>query len=61
MNKSIEALLRGYVLFDVNGKRFFLYNSALTERKATLGDVEFVGLHIFKRWQTFYIRFGGNT
>ena len=61
MNKSIEALLRGYVLFDVNGKRFFLYNSALTERKATLGDVEFAGLHIFKGWQTFYIRFESNT
>ena len=56
MNKTLEALLRGYVLFDVNGKRFFRYNSALAQRKATTGDVEFKGLHVFKGWTTFFLR-----
>ena len=56
MNKSLEAILRGYVLFDVNGKRFWLYNTALAERKATAGDVEFNGLHVFKGWLCFFKR-----
>ena len=57
MNKTIEALLRGYVLFDVNGKRFLRYNTALAERKAIPGNVEFNGLHIFKGWRCFFARF----
>jgi hypothetical protein len=57
MNKTLEAWLRGYVLFDVNGKRFLRYNSALAQRKATEGPVEFTGLHIFKGWRTFFVRF----
>ena len=57
INKTFEALLRGYILFDVNGKLFLLYNSALAERKATLGDVYFKGWHIFKGWRGFYERF----
>ncbi len=56
MNKTIEALLRGYVLFDVNGQRFYRYNTALEQRKATQGDVEFKGWHIFKGWRTFFLR-----
>ncbi len=56
MNKSLEAFLRGYILFDVNGKRFWKYNDALRERKATAGDVQFVGLHIFKGWICFFLR-----
>lgn len=56
MNKTIEALLRGYVLFDVNGKQFLRYNSAMAERKSISGDVEVNGLHIFKGWRTFFIR-----
>ena len=56
MNKTIEALLRGYVLFDVNGRRFLRYNSALAERKSISGNVEFKGLHIFKGWRSFFIR-----
>lgn len=56
MNKTIEAILRGYVLFRVNERHFFLYNSALAARKAVKGDVDFIGLHIFKGWQTFYLR-----
>ena len=56
--KNIEAALRGYVLFRVNGIMFFLYSMALRQRKATLGNVEFTGLHIFKGWRTFFIRTG---
>ena len=56
MNKSLEAALRGYILFDVNGKRFWRYNTALAQRKATTGDVAFNGLHIFKGWVCFFLR-----
>jgi hypothetical protein len=56
MNKSLEAALRGYILFDVNGKRFWRYNTALAQRKATTGDVAFNGLHIFKGWVCFFSR-----
>lgn len=56
MNKTLEALLRGYVLFDVNGQRFYRYNTALAQRKATTGDVEFKGWHLFKGWRFFFIR-----
>jgi hypothetical protein len=57
MNKTIEAFMRGYVLFDVNGQRFYRYNTALNERKVTMGAVEFKGWHVFKGWTTFYLRF----
>jgi hypothetical protein len=56
MNKTLEALLRGYVRFDVNGKRFWRYKTALAERKATIDDVCFAGRHIFKGWRIFYLR-----
>ena len=57
MNKTLEALLRGYLFFDVNGKKFLTYNAAKAERVATTGDVEFKGWHIFKGWRCFYLRF----
>ena len=56
MNKTLEALLRGYIFFDVNGARFYKYNSALARRKETTGDVYFKGWHIFKGWRGFYER-----
>lgn len=57
MNKTLEALLRGYVLFDVNGKKFIRYNAALAERKSTHGDVEFSGFNIYlMRWLCFFKR-----
>ncbi len=61
MNKSVEALLRGYILFDVNGKKFVNYNNARTHRvyltdTEDLPYVEFVGYHITKGWQCFYLR-----
>ncbi len=33
MNKTLEAALRGYVIFKVNDEFFFRYNSALKRRK----------------------------
>jgi hypothetical protein len=56
MNKTLEALIRGYVRFDVNGKRFWRYNTALKERKSTEGNVDFAGFHIFKGWRMFFFR-----
>jgi hypothetical protein len=56
MNKSLEATLRGYLFFSVNGKIYMLYNSALQARQAIDGDVYFKGYHIFKGWRGFYQR-----
>lgn len=56
MNKTLKALLKGYVLFDVNGEKFFLYNTALTKRKAIEGSVIFTGFTIFSGWYCFYLR-----
>jgi hypothetical protein len=58
MNKTTEALIRGYVLFQVNNKLFLSYNAALAARKAVpdTHSVSFTGLHILKGWQTFFMR-----
>ena len=58
MNKTIEAFVRGYLFFDVNGKRFLLYHSAVSYRKTIDGNLLFKGWHIFKGWQGFFERFG---
>ena len=55
--KTLEAIIRGYILFDVNGKRFLRYNTALSCRKNTTGAVYFKGYHIFKGWIGFFERF----
>lgn len=58
--KSLEALIRGYILFDVNGLRFISYGDARDYRKflssrRKLGDsISFKGFHIFKGWRSFY-------
>lgn len=56
MNKSIEALLRGYIYFRVNGQGFWTYNAANAVTEAARGDVSFVGLHVWKGWRGFYYR-----
>ena len=56
MNKTLEALLRGYLFFKVNERFFLTYKSAKAERVATTGAVEFIGWHIFKGWRCFYKR-----
>ena len=60
MNKTIEAALRGYLFYDVNGRKFLRYNRALAHRKSISGDVEFLGFHLFKGWIGFFIRSGCN-
>jgi hypothetical protein len=63
-NKTIEAWLRGYVLFRVYGDKvvryFATYNSALQMRKGltayTNDNIAFEGWHIFKGWRKFYRR-----
>ena len=60
MNKTLEALLRGYVVFKVNGNRFWTYNAARAERvrlcDETRGEVVFYGWSVWRRWQCFYYR-----
>jgi hypothetical protein len=58
MKKTIEAWLRGYVLFRVNEKWFLTYGRALAYRKAVPDDhdVSFAGWHLFKGWRFFFVR-----
>lgn len=61
MNKTLECWLRGYVVFDVNGHRFYRYNEADSfcdhlVNRTQIPLIQFKGYHIFKGWQTFYIR-----
>lgn len=58
MNKSIEAFLRGYMDFKVNGKKFNTYNAANDYVKLLPldADVSFIGWHVFKGYRSFYIR-----
>lgn len=58
MNKSLKALLLGYIFFRVAGRTFFRYNSA----RAYMGTipkpipVSINGFCIFKGWRCFYLR-----
>ena len=57
MNKTLEALIRGYVLFRVNDKYFLSYTPAQRYRTTiTKGDLVFEGYHILKGWQGFFYR-----
>jgi hypothetical protein len=61
MLKTLEAWLRGYVVFRVNGEKFLLYSRAKEKRKFlteyTKDHISFEGYHIFKSWIGFYYRF----
>lgn len=52
----------GYLVFDVNGKRFLNYDKARNYRISIEGSVCFKGWNIFYlfskhgAWRTFYIR-----
>ena len=60
-NKNIEAFIRGYLFFNVNGNHFLLYNHALSHRKTIVdGNLLFKGWHIFKGWRGFYERLDFN-
>ena len=57
-NKTLEAVLRGYVFFKVNDDYFLTYAKA-KERRVSLTDsgcenIVFIGLHLFKGWIAFY-------
>jgi hypothetical protein len=57
ISKNTEARLRGYVFFNVNGKRFWNYEDARAERVRITDanqPVEFSGWHVLKGWQWFY-------
>ena len=61
MVKTLEALFRGYIMFDVNGKRFVRYTSAREYRLSIKrGNLIFKGFHIWKGWVGFYERFDGS-
>lgn len=63
MHKSIEVLLRGYIVFRVNGEKFYLYHRAKKKRLSlclnTHTNISFEGYHIFKGWTGFFYRFRG--
>lgn len=65
MSKNLEAIIRGYLYFDVNGIRYDNYDDAKAARVAVPENksVIFKGFHIFKGWQGFYVReiFGKET
>lgn len=61
LNRSLEAFLRGYFVFDVSGITFYLYNSAIAERDRMVNDIEFTGWHLVKGWQCFFLRVAGET
>ena len=56
MNKTLEAILRGYLYFRVNDDYYLTYNKAREKRLSTTTNVSFDGLHIFKGWTCFYYR-----
>ena len=63
MNKSLEAMLRGYWRFAVNGEVFWLYNTAHKRRtEITEGPLVFNGKHLWKNrkeghWVGFFRRY----
>ena len=62
MNKTLEAILRGYLFFRVNGKYFMTYTPARKYRTTIdTGDISFEGYHIVKRWQGFFYRLENPT
>ena len=57
INKTLEALIRGYVLFRVNDKYFLSYTNAQRYRTTiTKGNLVFEGYHVWKKWQGFFYR-----
>lgn len=57
MNKTLEALIRGYVLFRVNDKYFLTYTNAQRYRTTiTKGLIKFEGYHIRNGWRGFFYR-----
>ena len=62
MNKTLEAILRGYLFFRVNDKYFITYTPAQQYRKTiTKGLIAFEGYHIVKRWRGFFYRIESPT
>ena len=62
MNKTLEAMLRGYLFFRVNDKYFMTYTPARKYRTTIeTGDLSFEGYHIVKRWQGFFYRLENPT
>ena len=57
MNKTLEAILRGYLFFRVNDKYFATYTPAQRYRTTIeSGELFFEGYHIWKRWTGFFYR-----
>jgi hypothetical protein len=56
MNKTLEAIFRGYVRFRVNDQYFNTYIPAQKHRTTITGPVSFEGYHIVKGWRGFFYR-----
>jgi hypothetical protein len=60
MRKSIEAVLRGYLLFRCDGRYYLTYGRARASVPAT-GTTALDGWHIIKGWRGFYLRLEAPT
>jgi hypothetical protein len=56
--KTLEALVRGYLFFRVNGEYFLLYHRAKRKRMSLTGNISFEGYHLLKGWTGFYYSIG---
>jgi hypothetical protein len=57
MNKTLEAIVRGYLFFRVNDRYFLTYTPAQRYRTTiTKGLIAFEGYHIWKGWTGFFYR-----
>ena len=55
---DLSALLRGYIRFRVNGRRFWTYGAADRAARALPpgSSVRFDGLSIWCGWRVFFVR-----
>jgi hypothetical protein len=61
MSKTLEAIVRGYLFFRVNGRYFLTYKPAQKYRTTiTKGSIEFEGYHVWKGWTGFFYRIENN-
>lgn len=55
---DVEAVLKGYLYFNVNGQTFFRYTDARAHKNMLKADdypISFTGYHIRRGWESFYI------
>ena len=58
MNKTLQHALKGYFLFNVNGKNFKTYGGALKASESVFGDIILKGHHITRGSEILYEKSG---